>query len=113
MPGPHDVPPHGRAAARQQRLYALLYHFGVRPWEIDATPSVLVARLGTSPAARRGAALDLGCGSGTHALCAARNGWRVVGIDFVPRAIARARARAAAAQVDVRFLVGDVTRLSK
>ena len=35
----------------------------------------------------------------------------VTGVDFVPRAIRTARAKAAAARMSVAFLVGDVTRL--
>ena len=38
-------------------------------------------------------------------------GWQVTGVDFVPRPIRVARAKAASAGVSVAFLVGDVTRL--
>ena len=41
----------------------------------------------------------------------ARNGWDVTGVDFVPRPIRVARAKAVAANLSVTFLVGDVTRL--
>jgi SAM-dependent methyltransferase len=42
-----------------------------------------------------GWALDLGCGEGRHAFFAAEQGYRVVGVDSEPLAIARARALAA------------------
>jgi ubiquinone/menaquinone biosynthesis C-methylase UbiE len=41
----------------------------------------------------------------------ASNGWQVTGVDFIPRPIRVARAKAASARVSVSFLVGDVTRL--
>jgi SAM-dependent methyltransferase len=58
-----------------------------------------------------GRALDLGCGTGTNVVYLARHGWEAVGVDFVGRAIAKARGRARDAAVGSRFFVGDVTRL--
>jgi SAM-dependent methyltransferase len=58
-----------------------------------------------------GSALDLGCGTGTSSLALARAGWRVTGVDFVPRAIRLARRKARAARLQVDFRLGDVTRL--
>jgi SAM-dependent methyltransferase len=94
-------------------LYTVLYRVGVRPWEIDPTPPELADYAGPAPAPNRDLALDLGCGSGKHAVYVASRGWRVVGIDFVPQAVARATAAARTANVRARFLVGDVTRLSE
>jgi cyclopropane fatty-acyl-phospholipid synthase-like methyltransferase len=58
-----------------------------------------------------GYALDLGCGTGTNAITMASNGWRVTGIDFVPRAIRRGKQNARIANVEVNFRVEDVTQL--
>ena len=58
-----------------------------------------------------GTALDLGCGSGIWAVELARRGWQVTGVDFVPKALRRARARAKEAGVELRLLEGDVTSL--
>jgi SAM-dependent methyltransferase len=58
-----------------------------------------------------GRALDLGCGTGTNVVYLARHGWTAVGVDFVGRAIAKARRRARSAGVSCTFLVADVTRL--
>jgi SAM-dependent methyltransferase len=55
--------------------------------------------------------LDLGCGTGGHAVELARRGWDVTGVDIVPKAIRLAIKRAHAAGVDVRYLEGDVTAL--
>jgi demethylmenaquinone methyltransferase/2-methoxy-6-polyprenyl-1,4-benzoquinol methylase len=53
--------------------------------------------------------LDLACGTGDLGVAAAARGARVVGLDLVPRMIARARERPGAALVS--FIVGDMTRL--
>jgi len=99
---------------RRQRSYALLYRMRLRPWEIDPTPTELIALAvgeGSQLPPGRARALDLGCGSGKHAVAVAQHRWQVVGIDFVPRALEEARARAAQAQVEARFVEGDVTQL--
>jgi len=58
-----------------------------------------------------GRAVDLGCGTGSHAIDLASRGWRAVGIDNQRRALKIARARAAASGADVTFVPGDVTAL--
>jgi ubiquinone/menaquinone biosynthesis C-methylase UbiE len=50
---------------------------------------------------------DLGCGTGSLSVLLAELGHRVVGVDFAPRMIALAGSKAAAADVDATFLVGD------
>jgi 2-polyprenyl-3-methyl-5-hydroxy-6-metoxy-1,4-benzoquinol methylase len=39
-----------------------------------------------------GRAVDLGCGEGADAIWLARQGWRVLGVDISPTAVARAPA---------------------
>jgi SAM-dependent methyltransferase len=58
-----------------------------------------------------GPILDAGCGTGEHALFFAERGHRVIGIDFVPEAIRRARAKAAERRISMEFLVKDATAL--
>jgi cyclopropane fatty-acyl-phospholipid synthase-like methyltransferase len=58
-----------------------------------------------------GRALDLGCGTGANAIYLASEGWEVVGVDFVPEAIEKAKARARAQQSSANFLAGDAARL--
>jgi SAM-dependent methyltransferase len=55
--------------------------------------------------------LDVGTGSGGLALLAARTGARVTGIDVADDGIERARTRAAEADLDIRFDVGDAQSL--
>jgi len=56
-------------------------------------------------------ALDAGCGTGFLALELAARGHRVTGIDFAPSMVARAREKAAASGLAVRFDQGDAENL--
>ncbi len=55
--------------------------------------------------------LDVACGSGNAAIAAARSGTHVVGVDYVPELLARARERAAIEGLDVEFQAGDAENL--
>lgn len=55
--------------------------------------------------------LDVATGSGNAAIAAARLGCRVVGVDYVPSLLERARERAAAERLDVGFVEGDAEEL--
>lgn len=58
--------------------------------------------------ARADTLLDLGCGTGVHALQFARRGWRVTGIDISASMIQRAETRLQGVSQRVTFRVGDV-----
>lgn len=58
-----------------------------------------------------GSAVEFGCGTGTNALYLAQAGFAVTAIDYSPLAIEKARHRAAACAVDVRWLVGDLATI--
>jgi SAM-dependent methyltransferase len=51
--------------------------------------------------------IDLGCGTGSLALLAAEAGHRVTGVDFAPRMLAEARAKADAAGLQIAWHLGD------
>jgi len=55
--------------------------------------------------------LDIGCGTGRHALELARRGYRVVGVDFSAAQLARARSLAKAERLKVDFRRLDARRL--
>ncbi len=77
------------------------------PWfhpGLDADVARALAELGIEG----GRALDLGCGPGTQAVALAGRGFAVTASDVSPAAVEAARARAAQAGVDVRFVVDDV-----
>ncbi len=81
------------------------------PWDTNRTPPEIVALAERLPV---GTALDLGCGTGTNVIYLARRGWRALGVDFAPNAIAMARRKARRAGVEAfaQFYVADVTRLA-
>ena len=94
-------------------VFRALYRFGFTPWDSGVPPPELKELIEGPQARTPGKALDLGCGTGTNAIYMTQHGWDVTAIDFVPRAIASAKAKAAAANVSPRLLVGDVTRLGE
>ncbi len=92
-------------------LYDLMYRRGA-PWEIGPREELvgLVERGDLAPDDLPRAA-DLGCGSGANAVFLAEHGFDVVGVDFSPVALDKARAAAAAAGVAdrCRFVEADLT----
>lgn len=97
-----------------RRIRFTLSYFSKPPWDTGISPPELLDFIAQNPSTGSGQvrrALDLGCGTGTNALTLARAGWRVTGVDFVPRAIHTARRKAKSANLPVAFLVADVTRL--
>jgi len=86
------------------------YQRNEAPWEIGR-PQPAIVRVAdggglVSPV------LDVGCGSGEHALLAATDGMDVTGIDLSQTAIERARAKARQRGLSAEFLVGDVLDLA-
>jgi SAM-dependent methyltransferase len=78
------------------------------PWDTRVVPPEIVRLAETKTPGR---ALDLGCGTGTSSLYLADRGWQVVGIDFIPTAIAQAKALAAQRKLTIAFHVADAARL--
>jgi SAM-dependent methyltransferase len=93
-------------------FFRLAYRLGFKPWDSGVPPPELVEVIEGARRLVPGRALDLGCGTGTTSIYMASKGWQVTAVDFVPRAIRGARKKAVNAGVPVRFMVGDVTRLS-
>ncbi|MEO8752446.1 MAG: class I SAM-dependent methyltransferase [Casimicrobiaceae bacterium] len=60
------------------------------------------------PGAANDAWLDAGCGAGTYSRMLAEHGARVIGVDYSPLALAKARERSVA---DIDYVVADVRRL--
>lgn len=80
------------------------------PWDTNQTPPEVVEFVAQQAAGRM---LDLGCGTGTNVLYMVQRGWEAVGVDYVPQAIATARQKAKASQLQATFHHGDVTHLEK
>jgi 2-polyprenyl-3-methyl-5-hydroxy-6-metoxy-1,4-benzoquinol methylase len=75
-------------------IYRVMYRIGFTPWDTGEVPRELSALVEGAAALPVGRALDIGCGTGTHAVYLARHGWRVTAIDIVARPLARARSGA-------------------
>ncbi len=92
-----------------QMMYDLMYRVSKPGWDDDSIPDQVVQlalRKG-----KTGRALDLGCGTGTHSIYLARQGFSVTGLDLSPTAIRRAQNKADVAGLKPQFMVHDVTRL--
>lgn len=57
-------------------------------------------------------AITLGCGEGRETIYLAKQGFDVLGLDFSPTAIKKARRRARDAGIEIPFIVDDLTNLS-
>lgn len=88
------------------RVWAPWDSVGVRRDLID-----LLARGDVDPQ-RHPRSIDLGCGTGANVVYLAEAGFDAWGVDFAPVAVEKAKARAAGAGVDARFVVGDLTATS-
>ncbi len=101
--------------ASRHLMFNVFYRLGFTPW--DGHPLAkgfrdLIEGSGDSAALPTGRALDVGCGTGDSSIYLAQHGWQVTGVDFVPKALDKARAKARACNVAIDFVPADVTRLS-
>ena len=79
------------------------------PWDIGH-PQPAFAALARS-GSLTGRVLDIGCGTGEHALMAAALGFDATGIDSAPTAIGQAEQKASERELTARFVVDDALRL--
>jgi cyclopropane fatty-acyl-phospholipid synthase-like methyltransferase len=82
---------------------------GTPPWDIGR-PQPAFLRLAET-GALQGRVLDVGCGTGEHALMAAGLGMQATGIDSAPTAIESAKRKASERGIDARFVVWDAREL--
>jgi cyclopropane fatty-acyl-phospholipid synthase-like methyltransferase len=92
-----------------QWFYNTMYRFTQPDWDTGITPPEVT--IAVDQYDRSGRALDLGCGTGTSSIYLAQHGWQVVGVDFSPKAIELAHAKAQHAGVNLELHLGDVSRL--
>jgi SAM-dependent methyltransferase len=71
----------------------------------EAWRRLLLEHLPTAPAA----VADLGCGTGSLSVLLAAEGYAVTGLDFAPKMIRAARAKARKANVAARFVLSDAS----
>lgn len=98
--------------ASRQLLFKTFYRLGFVPWDGHPLPTSLQNLIEGENALTTGTALDIGCGTGDNSLYLAKHGWRVTGVDFVVKAVDKARAKASANKLDIKFAQADATRLS-
>jgi cyclopropane fatty-acyl-phospholipid synthase-like methyltransferase len=87
---------------------------GTPPWDIGRPPKEFVELVRRGEIT--GSVLDIGCGTGEHALFFASEGLEVWGIDSAPLAIQKAKEKAASRELPVQFLVlnaRELTRLAR
>jgi SAM-dependent methyltransferase len=82
---------------------------GTPPWDIGH-PQPAFSDLGRA-GALTGRVLDVGCGTGEHALMAAELGFDATGIDRSPKAIRLAEQKALDRNLEARFFVADALEL--
>ena len=90
-----------------------MYRVGFAPWERRNVAELWRPLFEGPLALEPGRALDIGCGSGLDAVHLAGRGWQVTAVDFVDKALARARQRAAEEGVEVQWVQGDVGELER
>jgi SAM-dependent methyltransferase len=102
--------------ASRHTLFRIFYQLGFTPWDGHAIPEKLrdlVEGTGDNSALPAASALDIGCGTGDSSIYLAQHGWKVTSVDFVAKALHKARAKARAASVPVKFVQADVTHLGQ
>jgi cyclopropane fatty-acyl-phospholipid synthase-like methyltransferase len=107
--GPSGAPPR-RGSARAVEEFEATYQAGTPAWDIGR-PQPAFVRLADA-GHLVGQVLDVGCGTGEHALMAAALGLRATGVDLAATAIAIATRKAEQRALAARFLTADALQLT-
>lgn len=99
--------------ASRHLLFRVFYAIGFTPWDGHPRSSTLCELVEGPDGRSPGAALDVGCGTGDTSIYLVQHGWQVTAVDFTPKALDKARAKARAADAAVDFVHADVTHLSQ
>jgi len=91
-----------------RRLLFHYWYFRQPPWDTGVSPPELLEFIQEHEPGR---AIDIGCGTGTNIITLVRAGWKVIGVDFAPRAIRLARQKINKAGVQAELLVRDATKM--
>jgi SAM-dependent methyltransferase len=99
--------------ASRHLMFRIFYAIGFTPWDGHPRSAALCELVEGTDLRSPGSALDVGCGTGDTSIYLAQHAWHVTGVDFTPKALAKARAKARAAHAAVDFVHADVTHLSQ
>jgi cyclopropane fatty-acyl-phospholipid synthase-like methyltransferase len=97
------------STTEQVDRFTAAYNVGTPPWDIGRPQPAFLELAEHGVLAGR--VLDVGCGTGEHALMAAERGFDATGVDAIPRAISLAERKARDRGLTARFLVWDALRL--
>ena len=87
-------------------LYELIYRLVPVDWIFGPSSQIEhFVNLVINDKILSGSAITLGCGVGRETIYLAERGFSVIGVDFSPTAIQKARLRAKAKGVKVKFIV--------
>ena len=100
----------GPRRARRTEDFDALYGAGTPAWDIGRPQPAFVELADRGSLVGR--ILDVGCGTGEHALMAAALGFDTTGIDAAATALSAARRKADGRGVSVRFLEWDALELA-
>jgi len=98
------------AEKANQRYFREAYRTGKHGWAVENPSPYAVKFLNQlKHVIPGGRLLDVGCGEGRHAIVAARMGFKVIGIDYEPSALRRARRFAkAGGAIGIVFRIANV-----
>jgi methyl halide transferase len=85
----------------------LMYRQGTPPWE-TGRPTKELIRLLSEGLLKPGPVLEIGCGTGSDAICLAKRGFEVTAVDSSPTALERARTRAERHDALLRLVLEDI-----
>ena len=97
--------------ASRHLLFRIFYALGFTPWDGHPQSATLRNLIEGPDAVPPGSVLDVGCGTGDSSMYLAQHGWQVTAVDFTPKALDKARAKARTAGAAVDFVHADVTHL--
>jgi len=97
---------HHKRPTRDPASWNQRYAEGELPWD-SGKPDEHLGEVITKHGIEVGKALEIGCGTGTNTIWLAQQGFEMTGQDLAPNAIAKAKAKVAAAGVQCKFTIGD------
>ena len=94
------------------KRYALYYDMLYQDKDYDAECDFLEEVFQAHACGPTRRILDLGCGTGGHAIPLARRGYAVTGVDFSAQMLSTAQAKSAMTGLPIEFVVGDVRQMA-